>query len=346
MLSHFLRKLGSLFARRDPHAVRAGGFVWHPASPSVRPHLPTLFAHPSAALVKENHQRTIVRVELPGGAVFVKRSRANTPRAWVRELLRPPKARLEFDNAVRLRELGLPCAEPLAWGAADSAWPGESVIVTREAAGAVPLDAYLGEDLSPADRRGVAVAIGRLFAAMHAAGVAHPDPHPGNFLIHVDDGGWRFVLLDVHAVRFGPPLTWDERRANLVLFNRWFQLRASFTDRARFWRAYAGETAGERVQQIEADTAASNRRFWAARDARYLGTNRQFRRVKAGTVRGHAVRELSDELVRGWLTDPDAVFTMPGAVLLKDSPSSTVAVIPLSFGGEGLGVRGGLLPAT
>ena len=52
--------------------------------------------------VKENYQRTILRVELPGGAVFVKRIRANTPRAWAREILRPPKARLELENALRL----------------------------------------------------------------------------------------------------------------------------------------------------------------------------------------------------------------------------------------------------
>ena len=81
--------------------------------------------------MKENHQRTILRVELPEGAVFVKRIRANTPRAWWREILRPPKARLEFENALALRERGLPAVEPLAWGTADSHWPGESFLVTR-----------------------------------------------------------------------------------------------------------------------------------------------------------------------------------------------------------------------
>lgn len=329
MFSHFLRKLASLTARPDPSAVRAGGLVWHPlpAAADLVPLLPALLTHPSAVVVKENLQRTILRIDLPGGAVFVKRVRANTPRAWARELLRPPKGRLEFENAVRLRRLGVPCAEPLAWAETASVGPGESVVVTREVAGAVPLDEYLTDALPLGERRRVATELGRLFAAMHAAGVAHPDPHPGNFLVQRDP--LRFTLLDVHAVRFGPPLTWEQAKANLVLFNRWFQLRASRTDRLRFWTGYWGAPPDQVhvfAQSVEYETAASNRRFWAARDDRYLGTNRQFRRVKGRGVRGHAVRDLSDELVRTWLADPDAVFRSPGAVVLKDSPSSTVVL--------------------
>ncbi len=354
MFSHFLRKLGTLVTRPDPKAVREGGLVWHPlpAALDLLPLLPTLLTHPSAVVVKRNHQRTILRFDMPGGAVFVKRTRANTPRAWAREILRPPKARLEFENAVRLRELGIPCAEPLAWAEADSVWPGESVIVTREVAGAVPLDEFLTDSLVSAKRRALATELGRLFARTHAAGVAHPDPHPGNLLVRWDDGP-RFVLLDVHAVRFGPPLTWEVARANLVLFNRWFQLRATRTD---LWGLGWGSAAGRAVgvtprglpttggppppARLESDTAASNRRFWAARDDRYFGTNRQFRKVKAKGIRGHVVRDLPDDLVRSWLADPDAVFTRPGVKLLKDSPSATVGMVPLSPGGEGLGVRG------
>lgn len=343
MFSHFLRKLGSLGARPDPSAVRTGGLVWHPLTTAAEllPLLPDLFAHPSAVVVKKNHQRTILRVQLPGGAVFVKRSRANTPRAWAREILRPPKARLEFENAVRLRELGIPCAEPLAWAEADSVWPGESVIVTRKVAGAIPLDEYLTDSLVSPDRQAVAVELGRFFAAMHAVGVAHADPHPGNFLVRHTGKGLQFVLLDVHAIWFGPkPLHYLEAWGNLYPFNRWFQIRASRTDRARFWREYRrcsspitlGVTssddprASEQARAVEKATEVTNRLFWRNRDDRYLGSNRQFRRVKGKGVRGHVVQELPDELVRGWLADPDAVFDQTGAVVLKDSPSSTVVL--------------------
>ena len=142
-----------------------------------------------------------------------------------------------------------------------------------------------------------------------------------------------FFLLDVHSVRFGPPLSWAESRDNLVLLNRWFQLRATRTDRARFWQAYR-ETQGtvelgaEPSRQVEAATVASNLRFWAARTGRYLGNNRQFRKVKRGAIRGHAVKDLPNAVLAALLADPDAVFATPGAVLLKDSPSATVAVVP------------------
>jgi hypothetical protein len=51
-------------------------------------------------------------------------------------------------------------------------------------------------------------------------------------------------------------------------------------------------------------------------------------------VKGFAVRNLPEEVVRGWLADPDGVFAQPGVTLLKDSPSSTVAevVVPTPSG--------------
>jgi tRNA A-37 threonylcarbamoyl transferase component Bud32 len=331
MLSHFVRKLRS-FAPADVPPARAGGLLWHltPAAVELFGDTgPSLDGHPGV-VVKQNLQRTVSRMTLPGGVAYLKRCRANTPRAWVRELLRPPKARLEFENAVTLRERGVPCAEPLAWAETDSRWPGDSYVLTRECAGAVPFDEYLGErpGLSrPSDRQKLARDLGRLFAALHIAGVSHPDPHPGNFLFD----GERFILLDVHAVRFGPPLTWPAARDNLVLFNRWFQVRGAAADRARFWAAYridrgwSAEAAAPKAREVEAATGASNLRFWATRTPRYLGTNRQFRRVTTGKVRGHAVRDLPDEVVQRWLADPDAVFTQPDVKLLKDSRSSTVA---------------------
>jgi len=112
MFSHFLRKLGSLAGRSD-RTVAVGELVWRvePAGSEVfGPDGPDLAAWEKAGLVevvKQNLQRTISRVRLPGGAVYVKRCRANTPRSWAREVLRPAKARLEFENALALRMLGI-----------------------------------------------------------------------------------------------------------------------------------------------------------------------------------------------------------------------------------------------
>lgn len=329
MLSHFVRKLRAL-ANPDPEVVPVGGVRWHltPAGRRLFDEAGPLVETWPAVVVKQNLQRTISRITLPAATLYLKRCRANTPRAWVRELLRPPKARLEFENAVELRHRGVPCTEPLGWAEVDSRWPGDSYILTREQPDAVPLDVYLSRPLPLPERWGVAAKLGLLFAGMHAAGVSHPDPHPGNFLYD----SRQLTLLDVHAVRFGPPLSRSQARDNLVLLNRWFRVRAERTDRRRFWRAYTAGSPHPDVdtlaREVEAATERSNLRFWASRTGRYLGTNRQFRRVKAGSVRGHAVRDLPDDLLNRWLADPDAVFRDPAVTLLKDSPSSTVAAVP------------------
>src|SRR5207249_904821 len=125
----------------------------------------------------------------------------------------------------------------------------------------------------------------------------------------------RFVLTDLHAVRFGKPLAWPETRANLTLLNRWFQLRASGPDRLRFWTTYfsarttlAGTDVAGMAREVERATEESNNRFWAARLDRYLGDNRDSRRVHGDGVAGYAVRELLDQVILNWLADPDAML--------------------------------------
>lgn len=134
--------------------------------------------------VKENRQRTVRRVELTGGTtVFVKISRVNSPRTWLRDLWRGSKAKLEFTNALRLRELRIAAVEPLAYAEAGRLLPGASVLLTRAVFGTTPLDEALTKELSARRRRDLAAAFGAFVAAMHEAGVVHPDAHPGNFLV-------------------------------------------------------------------------------------------------------------------------------------------------------------------
>ena len=297
-----------------------------------------------AYIVKDGTQRTISRVKLPRGTVFVKQIRPNSPRAWVREMLRPSKGRLEFENAVALRKLGIACVEPLALGEANSAWPGESFIITRALADVEAFDTFLESRMTAecpvhaqALRRQLARELARFIAAMHDSGVAHPDPHPGNFLVEVPANCVpRFTLLDVHAVRFGAPLTWEETRENLVLLNRWFQMRATRTDRLRFWKAYLlarstlrDDNTQAKIVELETATLASNLRFWNGRNSRYLGTNRLFRRIKQKGVRAHRVHDFPDDLVRQWMQNPDAIFASQNLRMLKDSRTSTVAEVAL-----------------
>lgn len=336
MWNDVLRKLFSLVSSRGGPTARAGGRVWHLSTEghalfgAAGPALDCWLAD-CATVVKHGSHRTVYRVQRPGGVVvYVKHCRINGPRAWVREVIRPPKARLEFENAERLLSRGIGAAVPLAWGTADSLWPGESFLITRDLSPAIPFTEYVeAHTFGTRDRRNLASALGRFLAHLHDRGVTHPDPHPGNLLVETRDE-LQFSLLDVHAVRFGGPLSWGDSLANLVRYNRWFQLRATAADRARFWLAYrvARQTvafAPDDATKLEAATLASNRRFWLARTARYAGTHRTVRRVGRGRVRGLAVSDLPADFLRELLDNPDAAFERPDATLLKRCEGSTVA---------------------
>lgn len=339
MLSHFLRKLGGLNPWRtaDRTAV-ANGWLWHVAPGASVPALAAWRTAGLAKVVKQNLQRTIERVELPGGAVFVKQCRANTPRSWLREVVRPAKARLEFENAVALARLGIDVVAPIAWGKAPGIWPSTSVLVTREQPHAMPLPDLLDtvlHTLPPCEaravRRQIARELAQFLAKMHDAGVAHPDPHPGNLLVELPPTRIpKFVLIDVHAVRFGPPLTAAETLANLTLLNRFFQLRATRADRLRFWRVYAMHrtTCNVSPRELEAATLRSNHRFWANRVGRYVVNNREFRRIPGGyaTANGPFSRDAKRSATTARINE---LFFNPTAKFLKNSRSSAVAIVPI-----------------
>jgi tRNA A-37 threonylcarbamoyl transferase component Bud32 len=357
MFSHFLRKVFP-FAWRvttaPTLAVRRGRRVWHltpdgeallgPAGPDFDGWL----ADGSCELVKTGSHRTVYQVRLGDVTVYMKHCRINGPRAWFREVVRPAKARLEFENAFALRERGIPAAVPLAWGEADSRLPGESLLITRTLDG-IPFLRFVDDvvptlpvEVQPAIRRQVAVGLGQFMAKVHDAGVAHPDPHAGNFVVELPGSCIpHFALLDLHAIRVGRPLGSRAAVENLVLYNRWFQMRATRTDRLRFWRSYlrarhtlTGLDGVAPPKALERQTLDSNLGFWAGREHRCLGTNRYFRRVKRGHFRGHAVRDLPESVVADVLADPDGVFTRAGVTVLKNSRTSTVAelVIPMADG--------------
>ncbi len=367
MIADLLKKLATLTRSPGLPTVRNNGRIWHLTEAGVElfgpagPPIERWTSDGTAVVVKANPGRTVYRVDLPAGPVFLKHCRISGPRSLGREIIRPPKARLEFDNARELRRRGLPVVEPLAWGASDSVWPGESFLITRGLA-AVPFRDYLERTLPtlpPAvqrtARRRLAAVLAAFFARLHDAGVAHPDPHPGNLLVEVSEASPaseacpgaevtpacvpRFVLIDVHDIRIGRPLSWAESRDNLALFNRWFQLRTHRPERCRFWRAYrrsrvtlpdsdAARMRSE-AKEVERQTHARNLRLWAGREGRWLGTSRSVRRVGSGPFRGLAVYDLPEDFLTELLADPDAAFTRPDARVLKDCPTARVAVIEM-----------------
>src|SRR5262249_1286628 len=104
-------------------------------------------------------------------------------------------------------------------------------------------------------RQRLATELGKLVARMHDAGILHNDLHPANILVRLEqDDRLALFVIDLNAVRLGAPLSWKQSRHNLVILNRWFVLRASRSDRCRFWTAYR-----RRRQQV------GNRTTWTCR---------------------------------------------------------------------------------
>lgn len=291
----------------------------------------------AAQVVKSGPHRTVYRIALPAGVVFWKHCRIAGIRSWLRQCLRPPKAKMEFDRAIALAARGIATIEPLAWGIDHHKVIGESYLITRELVGAESLSHYLEQIAAnhnqPRKRRAAAVALGQFFAQLHEAGVVHPDLHAGNILVASHDEQARFHLIDLHDIRLGKPLAWAARRDNLVVFNRWFVDHASRSDRCRFWNAYVAATSNssmfpdDAALDVERRTLESNLAFRAGRDRRCMGSNRYFQKVRSHLVKGLAVRDIDESLLQRLLADPDQPFRDPAAILLKDSRTSTVAEI-------------------
>lgn len=310
-----------------------------------------------ARIVKQGPHRVVYRVELPGLHFYLKHNRVPDLRSRLRQLVRPSKARIEFESALAVAARGVPTIDPLALGERHHPLGnGESFLITRSLEGCLPLNGFLVVTLPalPEPRRTrvrqrLADELGRLVARIHDAGIQHNDFHAGNLLVRLDaDDRLGLYLIDLNSVRLGRPLDWQTSLANLVVLNSWFVSRVNGADRLRFWRAYflarrlgtwrrgafVAKEHLRRAEEIEERTWQFNRAFWRRRDRRHLKNNRYYRRVRGPGVAGHAVTELDPAELKALLADPDALFRRPGVRVIKDSPTSTVAELKLIVDGR------------
>lgn len=320
-----------------------------------------------AHVVKNGPHRTVYRIALPGLCIYLKHHRLPDVRAWLRQLVRPAKARMEFERALAVAARQVPTVSPVALGERSSgSGPSESFLITQGLEDTESLSDFIEKTLPHWERQRqtrlhllLATALGEFVARLHDAGIVHKDLHAANLLIRLGPGDRpQLYLIDLHDVSLRWPLNWRVSRDNLVMLNRWFALRASRPARYRFWRAYCkarqrmrggwpdgacyreGPTPANRLasqesaRDLEQRTWRSNLRFWRHRDRRCLVTNRYYYRLQSEAVVGCAVRDLDQGAMVRLLADPDAPFQQPGAVLLKDSHSSTVAEFDLAIAGS------------
>ncbi len=166
------------------------------------------------------HART-VRVEAPGGALFVKTWGA--PGGW--------RAGRAFRMSRGLAAAGLG-APPVVAAARRG---GEGLLVTRDVGGVDVARAVAALGDARAEKRRLLRALGAEVARLHAAGFVHGDLVPPN--VHATTGG--FVFLDNDRTRRHPLLVRLVGRRNLVQLGRFVVPGLTLADRTRVLAAYA-----------------------------------------------------------------------------------------------------------
>jgi tRNA A-37 threonylcarbamoyl transferase component Bud32 len=234
--------------------ILTGGMRWR-VTPECRGHLlgPAGFRLQEwretgqAVAVKHSPHRTVYRVNLPGLTFYLKHNRVIDFRTWVRQLVRPSKAAMEFERAVAVADCGIPTAMPLGMGERIDGWgPGDNFFITRCLEDTEPLSTFIEQTLVVLETRRQVLVRQRLarelagfIAQIHEAGVLHNDLHAGNILVRLEaEDRPRLFLIDLHGVKIGRSLGWTASRANLVVLSHWFMIHAGRTDRLRFWRSY------------------------------------------------------------------------------------------------------------
>jgi hypothetical protein len=178
--------------------VNAGGIRWQVAS-ELRERLlsPTglrldeWLAKGQARVVKSGPHRTVYRVSLPGLDFHVKHYRLMDARALLRQLIRPSKARMEYDRARAVADRHVATITPLGLGEEIRAGtPGHSFLLTRSLDDVKPLNRLVERELPnwPAHqsarlRLSLASGLGAFIGRMHEAGIRHRDLHAGNLLV-------------------------------------------------------------------------------------------------------------------------------------------------------------------
>ena len=198
-------------------------------------------------IVKTGRHRTVYRLQIDAGCFYLKRYRVSDWKAFLQNVLRPPKAVLEWKAALRVAAVGVSTFETVAVGrTVVRGFAFDSYLATRSIDHAEQLDTFVSRRLPQYPprqraviRRHLAEELGSLAATLHRGRLLHRDLHAGNILIRIEaDERVRLWLIDLHAVSGCRRLTLRQIESNLSLLSPFFVRHTTTVDRVRFFRAY------------------------------------------------------------------------------------------------------------
>lgn len=158
-------------------------------------------------------------------------------KAYIYGAMRTPKALRAYDNALKLRGMGIDTPEPVAAVCVvEKARLRQSYYVCRMLEG--------WTDLRGAEKRSdfeeLAKALARFMNTLHCAGVLMKDFSPGNILFLRDDNRqYRFALIDINRMEFGI----SDRRVLMSNFGTALDTAAGVAVLAREYAALQSDSA-------------------------------------------------------------------------------------------------------
>jgi tRNA A-37 threonylcarbamoyl transferase component Bud32 len=290
--------------------------------------------------VKSGPHRVVYRVRLEETTIYIKHFLVPNRRAVLRQWVRRGKGRNEGKRSVHLATIGVPTITPVALGEQRKRkFLFENYLVTPAISDTIPLDEFVERRLPEwrepersSIRRKLARAVAEMTARLHDAGLLHHDFHPGNILVRLRQADQvELFMIDLDAMRKCRRVTWKLARQNLALLDHYFWLRSSRTDRYRFLKTYLATRSepppevGQFARAIEDTTRVWAERLWRRWGRRCRSTNKYFEVYRGPLARGVASRDLDPSEIGPLLEDPDLPLAQPGATLLKNSRTTTVA---------------------
>lgn len=235
-------------------------------------------AFPGSVRIKHSKARTVYH--LTHQHLLLKIFRPVTRLDQLRFTLFSSKAELEFEAIRFAQENHVPTSVPVGFGVDSQR---QSYLFIEAIPEVYPLDRLFTDhylQTKRTQRNEILREIATCIAQMHKGGLLHSDFHAGNILF--SERQKKAWIIDLYHYKKNPKRHWNACLQNLVIFNRVFQVKASRTDRFRFFRYYIEGWHSFSKQDclwLESQTQLSNQQFWRHREQRCFKENKYFGKI-------------------------------------------------------------------